>query len=58
MINQEVFDACMERQLCIVAFLPNILDSMAAGRNGYIETLLGLAERLKTRPFGYVLVPH
>lgn len=50
--GQDSFDACAERQLCMVAFLPHILDSMASGRNGYIETLLTIAERFKQRPFG------
>lgn len=52
-MNQEVFDTCAERQLCMIAFLPHILDSTAAGRNGYIELLLNIAERYKQRPFGY-----
>ena len=51
-----MFDTCAERQLCLIAFLPHILDSMAAGRNGYIETLLTIAERYKQRPFGCVCV--
>lgn len=53
-MGQDVFDTCADRQLCMVAFLPHILDSTAAGRNGYIATLLGIAERYKQRPFGYV----
>lgn len=48
-----MFDECAERQLCLVVFLPHILDSTAAGRNGYIETLLNIAQRYKQRPFGY-----
>ncbi len=42
----------------MIAFLPHILDSMAAGRNGYLETLLTIAERYKQRPFGYVPSMH
>lgn len=30
---------CSGKRICIVAFLPHILDSTAAGRNAYLETL-------------------
>lgn len=36
-------------QLCFVAFLPNILDSKAAGRNSYIDALKELAGDYKDR---------
>ena len=38
LISQEVLDKCTEKQLCMISFLPHILDSGAEGRNGYIET--------------------
>ena len=52
MTSQEVLDQCNERQLCFVAFLPHILDSMAEGRNQYIEILKTIAEKYKQRSFG------
>ena len=52
MTSQEVLDQCSERQLCFISFLPHILDSMAEGRNNYIEILKGVAEKYKQRSFG------
>lgn len=36
-------------QLCFMAFLPDILDSKAEGRNEYINALKGLAADYKER---------
>uniref|UniRef100_A0A7S0R2Q6 protein disulfide-isomerase n=1 Tax=Chlamydomonas leiostraca TaxID=1034604 RepID=A0A7S0R2Q6_9CHLO len=47
-------DGAGARQLCFVAFLPDILDSQAAGRNRYIKTLKELANKYKDRPFSYL----
>ena len=52
MVSQEVLEQCSERQLCFVAFLPHILDSMAEGRNEYIQILKAVAEKYKQRSFG------
>jgi protein disulfide-isomerase A6 len=41
-------------QLCFLAFLPDILDSKAAGRNAYISVLKATAEKFKDRPFSYL----
>lgn len=69
LVDQEVFvnecighagDASLEleqvdaKTLCIVAFLPNVLDSGAAGRNAYIDTLKAGAEAFKGRPFSFL----
>jgi len=54
MTSQKVLDQCSERQLCFVAFLPHILDSMAEGRNNYIAILKAVAEKYKQRSFGWV----
>ena len=35
--SQKVMDACTEKQLCFISFLPHILDSMASGRNRYLD---------------------
>ena len=50
--GQAVLDECANKQLCMLSFLPHILDSGAEGRNGYIETLLTLGEKYKQRSFG------
>ncbi len=42
------------KKLCIIAFLPNILDSKAAGREKYIALLKQAAEKYKDRPFSYL----
>ncbi|CAG9460579.1 unnamed protein product [Pedinophyceae sp. YPF-701] len=56
--SQAVFDETCggqhpqgERQLCFIAFLPNILDTRADGRYGYIEMLKEVARRHPTRPY-------
>jgi len=38
---------------CILAFLPHILDTGAAVRNGYIKTLKDTADKFKRKPFAY-----
>jgi protein disulfide-isomerase A6 len=40
-------------QLCLVAFLPHILDSGVAGRNAFLETLAQVAAAYKERPFSW-----
>lgn len=52
--SDEVLQECTKKQLCMVAFLPHILDSGAAGRNGYIKTLKELGEKYKQRSFGWI----
>ena len=47
-------DECSKKQLCMIAFLPHILDSGAKERNGYLQIILGLADKYKQRSFGYV----
>lgn len=44
------------KQLCFVAFLPDILDSKASGRKAYIATLQQMAESYKDRPYSYFWV--
>eukprot|EP00882_Tetradesmus_deserticola_P001203 GHRQ01001301.1.p1 GENE.GHRQ01001301.1~~GHRQ01001301.1.p1 ORF type:complete len:457 (+),score=199.58 GHRQ01001301.1:162-1532(+) len=55
-----VSDPGMEKtapaQLCFIGFLPNILDSKAAGRNAYIDALKALASDYKDRNWSYLWV--
>jgi hypothetical protein len=60
LINKDLFTAhCTggkngdAKQLCILAFLPDILDSKAEGRNKYIAVLKRMAEHFKDRPYSY-----
>ncbi|KAI7744964.1 hypothetical protein M8C21_006461 [Ambrosia artemisiifolia] len=53
--SQDVMEQkCGSAAICFVAFLPDILDSKAEGRNKYIETLLSIAEKFKRSPYSYV----
>ncbi|XP_056420166.1 protein disulfide-isomerase A6 [Hyla sarda] len=45
---------CDEHQLCIVAVLPHILDTGAAGRNAYLEVMLKMADKYKKKMWGWL----
>ncbi|XP_022771730.1 protein disulfide isomerase-like 2-3 isoform X2 [Durio zibethinus] len=47
-------EKCGSAAICFVAFLPDILDSKAEGRNKYLEMLLSVAENFKRNPYSYV----
>nr|KAF6430040.1 protein disulfide isomerase family A member 6 [Molossus molossus] len=54
-INEDIAKkTCEEHQLCIVAVLPHILDTGAAGRNSYLEVLLKLADKYKKKMWGWL----
>ena len=38
-LYNQVFNECTKKQLCMVAFLPHILDTGASGRNDYTSTV-------------------
>jgi len=44
--------ACDDHQLCIISFLPNILDCQSECRNNYLTTLRTLGEKYKKRTWG------
>ncbi|KAK9811676.1 hypothetical protein WJX72_008165 [[Myrmecia] bisecta] len=46
-------DAAAQQQLCLLAFLPHILDSGAKGRHAYIKVLQSVADKFKDRQFSY-----
>ncbi|KAL4354689.1 hypothetical protein GQ457_06G027310 [Hibiscus cannabinus] len=46
-------EKCGSAAICFVAFLPDILDSKAEGRNKYLEMLLSVAEKFKRSPYSY-----
>ncbi|KAK3268575.1 hypothetical protein CYMTET_22918, partial [Cymbomonas tetramitiformis] len=55
LVGQEVMDAsCFSKQICIVTFLPHILDTGAAGRQLYLDALSSLGEKYKSLPWGLV----
>ncbi|KAK4420561.1 protein disulfide isomerase-like 2-3 [Sesamum alatum] len=47
-------EKCGSAAICFVAFLPDILDSKAEGRNKYIELLLSVAEKFRKSPYSYL----
>ncbi|KAL3615289.1 Protein disulfide-isomerase 2-3 [Castilleja foliolosa] len=49
-----VEEKCGSAAICFVAFLPDILDSKAEGRNKYLELLLSVAEKFKKSPYSYL----
>ncbi|MBA0802825.1 hypothetical protein Gohar_013095, partial [Gossypium harknessii] len=44
-------EKCSSAAICFVAFLPDILDSKAEGRNKYLDMLLSVAEKFKRSPY-------
>lgn len=54
LLNDDVFtEECREHGICIVSILPDILDTGAAGRNEYLETLRQLGDKYKKRKWGW-----
>lgn len=49
-----VTENCNDKPLCVVSFLPHILDSGAEGRNKYLSVLKELGEKYKKSGWGYV----
>lgn len=51
---------CVIAGICFVAFLPDILDSKASGRNKYLQMLLSVAEEFKRSPYrqGQEILEH
>lgn len=47
-------EKCGSAAICFVAFLPDILDSKAEGRNKYLEMMLSIAEKFKRSPYRHV----
>jgi len=54
--NEPGLEKAKAAQLCFFAFLPNILDTGASGRNSYLSILKDLASKYKSRPFSYLWV--
>jgi len=55
--SSDVFKSeCESTSMCIIAWLPHILDSKAAGREQHIALLQSLAKKYKGKPFSFVWV--
>uniref|UniRef100_A0A8C7YG59 Protein disulfide-isomerase A6 n=1 Tax=Oryzias sinensis TaxID=183150 RepID=A0A8C7YG59_9TELE len=54
-LNEDVLKStCEGSQLCVIAVLPHILDTGAAGRNGYLEVMIKMAEKYKKKMWGWL----
>jgi len=53
--NKVYKEECEEQSstICVITFLPNIFDSNAAERNGYLETLKKVAKKNRSQPFAF-----
>lgn len=53
--SDKVFqDTCAGNQnLCVIMFVPDLLDSQASGRNKYLDTLTAVAKRMRGSPFNF-----
>ncbi|XP_037606916.1 protein disulfide-isomerase A6 isoform X2 [Sebastes umbrosus] len=47
---------CEDSQLCVIGVLPHILDTGAAGRNGYLEVMMKMAEKYKKKMWGWLWI--
>lgn len=63
LVSPEIFEReCLgaeghqAKRFCFLAFLPDIIDSQAAGRNGYINILKQVAEAFKDKAYSYFWV--
>eukprot|EP00457_Paulinella_chromatophora_P010620 gb/GEZN01010730.1/.p1 GENE.gb/GEZN01010730.1/~~gb/GEZN01010730.1/.p1 ORF type:complete len:299 (+),score=46.09 gb/GEZN01010730.1/:62-958(+) len=54
LVDQQTFDSLCNTKTCIIAVLPDILDTGAEGRNQFIATLTALATRARRDPFAFV----
>eukprot|EP00604_Paraphysomonas_vestita_P003913 CAMPEP_0174819044 /NCGR_PEP_ID=MMETSP1107-20130205/2053_1 /TAXON_ID=36770 /ORGANISM="Paraphysomonas vestita, Strain GFlagA" /LENGTH=304 /DNA_ID=CAMNT_0016031833 /DNA_START=295 /DNA_END=1206 /DNA_ORIENTATION=+ len=54
--SQKLFDEnCANNgKICVIMFVPHILDSLASGRNGYLDTLTSLAKEYRGKPLSFV----
>ena len=54
LINQKVYDDnCKGQIICIVTFLPNIYDSNANERNGYLTVMKKVVKKNRKNPFAF-----
>ena len=47
-------DQCVGRTICLLAFLPGLVDSKAAGRNSYLEIMKDLTTKQTLKKFGFM----
>lgn len=47
-------EACKDKQLCVITFLPPIWDCQSECRNEYLSVLKEMAEKFKKNPWGWI----
>jgi protein disulfide-isomerase A6 len=52
--GDNVKQVCDDNQLCVISFLPHILDCDAKCRNTYLDTLKQISEQFKRNQWGYL----
>jgi len=52
--EKTVSDACGEHPLCVIAFLPHILDCQSSCRNSFIDDLTKLGDKYKKKQWGWL----
>jgi len=52
--EDQISSACGEHPLCVVAFLPHILDCQSSCRNSHLEDLLKLGDKYKKKSWGWL----
>jgi hypothetical protein len=54
LIDQKVYDNnCKGQTICIITFVPNIYDSNANERKGYLDVLKKVAKKNRKHPFNF-----
>lgn len=54
-LNEDIMKkTCEDSQLCIIAVLPHILDTGAAGRNSYLDVMMKMSEKYKKKMWGWL----
>lgn len=51
---EKVYKECTEKSLCVVAFIPHILDCDSGCRNSYLKILQGLGDKYKQKLWGWI----
>jgi len=56
LLNEETFKELCEdfKGVCVIAFLPHILDSSASERNNYLKVIEEVANQNKVSPFSFL----
>ncbi|XP_029318825.1 protein disulfide-isomerase A6 isoform X2 [Cottoperca gobio] len=55
LLNEDTLKkTCEDSQLCVIGVLPHILDTGAAGRNGYLGVMMKMAEKYKKKNWGWL----